>query len=94
MDNKIAQNRDAAWKMQHIPPTPNGWIQWKGTDVCMDVYCSCGYHSHIDASFAYYVRCPKCKRVYFMNGHIELIEIKELPDEGVIAEDTDFIDED
>lgn len=59
MDNKIAQNRDAAWKMQHIPPTPNGWIQWKGTDVCMDVYCSCGYHS----------------RVYFMNGHIELIEI-------------------
>lgn len=28
---------------------PTGFIQWKGTDVCMDVYCKCGYHSHIDS---------------------------------------------
>lgn len=21
---------------------PHGWIQWKGTDVCVDIYCKCG----------------------------------------------------
>lgn len=38
----------------------HGWIQWKGTDVCMDVHCKCGEHSHLDAEFAYYIKCPKC----------------------------------
>lgn len=54
-----------------------GWVQWKGTDVCMDVRCKCGYLSHIDAEFLYHVRCPKCKTVYMCNGHIELIEITD-----------------
>jgi len=32
---------------------PHAWIQWKGTDVCMDVRCSCGNHGHVDADFAF-----------------------------------------
>lgn len=56
-----------------------GWIQWKGTDVCMDVHCKyCveefNVFGHIDAEFAYYVRCS-CGRVYALNGHIELVEV-------------------
>jgi len=71
------------WNRQTEPKegTPHGWIQWKGTDVCMDVYCSCGCHSHVDAEFAYYIRCPECKKVYMTNGHIELVPITEKEEE-------------
>jgi hypothetical protein len=51
--NKKALNKDHAWKIQEkYTGLPHGWIQWKGTNVCMDVYCACGHHSHIDAKFA------------------------------------------
>lgn len=39
------------------PPGPHGWIQWKGTSVCMDVHCACGAHGHVDADFAYTLKC-------------------------------------
>jgi len=58
---------------------PHGWIQWKGTDVCMDIHCECGKISHIDGDFVYYVKCPYCGTIYHCNGHIELIPIKEEP---------------
>lgn len=41
-----------------------GWIQWKGTDICMDIHCECGYHGHLDAEFAHYYQCPRCSVVY------------------------------
>lgn len=78
---KVAKNREAAWDIQERHAgEPHGWIQWKGTDVCMDIYCECGHHSHIDAEFAYSVKCPKCGAVYMCNGHIELIKLEEEPD--------------
>lgn len=45
---------------------PNAFIQWKGTDVCMDFYCECGAHCHFDGYFAYVVKCPHCEIVYEM----------------------------
>jgi len=63
---------------------PHGNIQWKGTDVCMDVYCKCGHHFHIDAEFAYYIKCPKCGTVYMCSSHIELIELEKEPENCVI----------
>lgn len=54
----------------HKPPF--GWIQWKGTDVCMDFHCECGASQHIDAGFCYYVKCCECGRVYECDGHIAL----------------------
>ena len=81
LDGKKAVNEKAACDMQEqYPGKPHGWVQWKGTDVCMDVYCACGHHSHIDAGFAYNVECPACHRVYLCNGFIELIELAERPD--------------
>ena len=71
---------------------PHGWIQWQGTDVCMDIYCKCGYHSHIDAEFAFYVKCPYCGTVYECNGNIELIETvetEEIPNECIIKPEKD-----
>jgi len=40
------------------------FIQWKGTNVCMDFRCPCGAHGHLDDSFAYFVLCPSCDTVY------------------------------
>jgi len=62
---------------------PTGWIQWKGTDVCMDVRCKCGKLSHLDAEFAYHVECPHCGAVYLCNPNIQLIEVEERPDHCV-----------
>jgi hypothetical protein len=89
-NNKKAINTDEALKIQEqYEGRPHGWVQWKGTDVCMDVYCKCGHHSHIDAYFAYHVKCPKCGTVYMCNGHIELIEVEQAPENGVIVPELD-----
>jgi len=58
------------------PPTATGgWIQWKGTDVCMDVHCVCGHHSHIDAAFFYNFECVACHRKYAVGQNVKLIEL-------------------
>lgn len=85
---KVAEDKNAAWEMQEqYAGKPHGWIQWKGTDVCMDIYCKCGVQFHIDADFAYHVKCPICGTVYFCNGHVEMIELKQEPDSCVVTED-------
>lgn len=48
------------------------FIQWKGTDVCMDWYCDCGEHNHIDKDFAYEVECDKCHAVYAVGTNVML----------------------
>ena len=54
---------------------PHAWIQWKGTDVCADIHCSCGTHSHFDGDFMYYVRCPGCDKVWEVGTHVTLHEV-------------------
>ena len=54
---------------------PHGWIQWKGTDVCMDVYCSCGHHGHFDGEFFYYYECPECHTKYAVGQIVKLIPL-------------------
>lgn len=43
-------------------------IQWKGTAVCMDVYCTCGELIHFDTWFAYVIGCSECGAI-FRVGH-------------------------
>lgn len=52
------------------PDTPHAFIQWKGTDVCMDFHCKCGAHCHFDGYFAYVVQCSHCKTKYEMPAYI------------------------
>jgi len=81
----------SARETQPKPGSPHGWIQWKGTTVCVDLNCSCGGDWHIDDEFMYYVRCPTCKTVYYVSGYIELVPL--LPDEDTsqitITEETE-----
>ena len=54
---------------------PHGWIQWKGTQVCIDLHCTCGIMGHIDGEFVYYARCAACGRVYALGQNVRLIEL-------------------
>lgn len=69
-----------AWHAQTRPSRPYGWIQWKGTSVCMDVHCVCGALVHIDGDFTYNVRCAECRRIFACNGFIELVELGYEPE--------------
>ena len=52
-----------------------GWIQWKGTDVCMDINCVCGHHGHVDRDFFYFFECPKCKQRYAVGQNVQFIPL-------------------
>jgi len=54
----------SAW--QYDGEQPHAFIQWKGTDVCMDFHCECGAHCHFDGYFAYALKCPHCNAVWEM----------------------------
>lgn len=45
---------------------PHAFVQWKGTDVCMDFQCECGANCHFDGFFAYMVKCQHCGTVWEM----------------------------
>ena len=51
---------------------PHVFIQWKGTDVCLDFYCSCGAGGHFDGYFAYAVKCPKCGAEFALPSNLPL----------------------
>lgn len=53
----------------------HGWIQWKGTDVCVDLHCACGSHGHFDGYFMYSVQCEDCGRRYAVGQNVKLIEL-------------------
>ena len=56
---------------------PFGWIQWKGTRVCIDLHCSCGALLHWDGDFFYAFKCPHCNRHYEIGSHIAIHELTE-----------------
>lgn len=65
------------------------FIQWKGTNVCLDFRCTCGADGHLDDSFAYFVECPACgsifemgtqviaKRVESANGSVRVLQLDQ-----------------
>lgn len=45
------------------------FIQYKGTDICLDFHCPCndsGIPLHFDGYFAYALKCPACGTLYEM----------------------------
>lgn len=68
-----------------------GWttyIQWKGTDLCMDMYCpNCGKHSHFDGFNAYVVKCPHCGGYFQMAEEIKITPLgKRRPENKLVLE--------
>ncbi len=56
---------------------PHGWVQWKGTQACIDLLCACGVHGHLDEDFLYHVKCSVCGAVYALDGQIRLVKLNE-----------------
>lgn len=56
---------------------PHGWIQWKGTDVSIDLHCVCGHHGHYDGDFLYFYQCPGCGARYAVGQNVRLIPLTE-----------------
>lgn len=67
----FSANNCAGW------PQPSVFVQWKGTDVCMDFHCECGAFCHFDGFFAYTVQCPHCKTVWEMPSKIYPRKVSE-----------------
>lgn len=68
-------NDTLAKDAERVKDQPHLWIQWKGTNVCCDIYCKCGAHLHFDGDFLYSFQCPHCKRYYETGSHLPIYEV-------------------
>ena len=77
---------DALRPRQPMPDNQPGasiYVQWKGTDVCVDLHCACGAHGHVDGFFCYYWRCDACGATYALPDSLPLIPLT--PEETAIV---------
>jgi hypothetical protein len=65
---------------------PHTFIQWKGTDVCLDFHCKCGAHLHFDCEFLYGVHCEHCNRVYMMGDRVPAFDVTGTEYEAEVRE--------
>jgi hypothetical protein len=62
------------------------FIQWKGTDVCIDFRCKCGASYHYDGDFMYAVHCQACGRFYKMGTQVLAREIPREDVSGILVD--------
>ena len=64
------------------PIAGHAFVQWKGTNVCMDLTCpKCKSSGHVDGYFAYHVKCSACGAVFAMNVFVAFHEVR--PDDDL-----------
>ncbi len=61
------------------PPAPVAYIQWKGTEACLDVYCTCGGQFHLDTEMptATALRCGGCRQLWQLPEFLPLSAVGE-----------------
>lgn len=59
----------------------NVYIQWKGTDACLDFYCDCdpSEPAHLHGDFVYSVKCPQCGKIYTLPDMLTLTDVQAVP---------------
>jgi uncharacterized protein (DUF983 family) len=56
------------------------FIQWKGTDICMDFWCpECGAQSHFDGMFGYAIKCSDCGSFFEMPTDVQVKKLDAEP---------------
>ena len=73
MDSK--QFYDEVYGQDNPKDGAHGWIQWKGTNVCIDIHCRCGRLGHFDGDSFYHYRCPGCGQAYAVGQNVKLIPL-------------------
>lgn len=64
------------------------FVQWKGTDLCMDFQCpECSAQAHFDGLFAYAIQCPGCGAYFEMPTNLPLTRVSARPAVFLGAED-------
>ena len=52
------------------------FIQWKGTNVCMDIWGpECKERMHADTDFFYAFICPSCGATYRVGTEVALLKV-------------------
>lgn len=70
-----------------VNPVSHTFVQWKGTDVCLDFYCECGYQSHYDGFGAYKVKCPQCSEVWSLPTILPVMRASDIPENTTTSTD-------
>lgn len=65
------------WQKVNDPGGPQCGIQWKGTDVCIDLYCDCGQHHHYDGCFLNAWKCGACGQIWEMGWEVKMRPARE-----------------
>lgn len=76
-ETEARNDQDAIFALCPKPEGANAYIQWKGTDACLDVRCDCGHDTHMDGDYLYYVRCPKCGTTYMLPHTVPLYRVPD-----------------
>lgn len=74
LDSELS-DYDKVYSLDNPETSAYGWVQHKGTNLCIDMHCICGAHGHIDDEFVYSVQCDDCGRKYAVGQKIKLIPL-------------------
>jgi hypothetical protein len=55
---------------------PDVFVQWKGTDACLDFWCACGADLHFDGYFAMDFTCGQCGQTWELPHKLEPQPVK------------------
>jgi hypothetical protein len=55
---------------------PDVFLQWKGTNACMDFWCTCGADLHFDGYFAHELTCGHCGQTWEMPSKFTPLPVK------------------
>lgn len=55
---------------------PHVFLQWKGTNACLDFWCTCGANWHYDGFFASSLTCGHCGQAWQLPSGFEPLPVR------------------
>lgn len=65
-----------AWDRLNHPTDAHTFIQWQGTDVCLDFHCPCGAYLHFDTYLLFGVECGHCGSKFLLSSHVRAMRVE------------------
>jgi hypothetical protein len=74
-----------------VSDRPDLFLQWKGTDACLDLYCTCGQDLHFDGFFATELTCGHCGQTWELPHKLTITPVEPTHQLTLIFDDADVI---